>query len=54
MKNRHFNSRLFQGLLCLILIAITPGLFAGETEVKRLSEPVEVTASHEVFGSTLL
>jgi hypothetical protein len=53
MKKRHFNSRLLQALLALALVGITPGLFAGETEVKRLSEPVEVTATHEVFGSTL-
>ena len=53
MKKRHFNSRLLQALLALALVGITPGLFAGESEVTRLSEPVEVTATHEVFGSTL-
>ena len=41
MKNRHFNLGLFQGFLSLMLITISPGVFAGETEVKRLSEPVE-------------
>ena len=53
MKRRHFNPRLFPVLLTFMVIGIAPGLFAGESAVTRLSEPVEVTASHEVFGSTL-
>jgi hypothetical protein len=53
MKKNHFSSRLFQTLLSLALITIAPSLFAGDSEVTRLSEPVEVTATHEVFGSAL-
>ena len=53
MKISHFNSRFFPVLLTFMVIGIAPGLFAVENEVKRLSEPVEVTATHEVFGSTL-
>jgi len=53
MKMLHLNPRLFPALLALIIISIAPGLFAAESEVKRLSEPVEVTATREVFGSTL-
>ena len=53
MNKRHFNPRLFPVLLSFMVIGIAPGLFAGESAVTRLSEPVEVTASHEVFGSTL-
>jgi hypothetical protein len=53
MKKNHFSSRLFQTLLSLALIGFAPSLFAGDSEVTRLSEPVEVTATHEVFGSAL-
>ena len=53
MKTRHFNPRFIRTLLALTLIGIAPGLFAGDSEVILLSEPVEVTATHEVFGSTL-
>ena len=53
MKKMHFNPRLFPVLLTFMVIGIAPGLCAGESAVTRLSEPVEVTASHEVFGSTL-
>jgi len=53
MKISHFNPRFFPVLLTFMVIGIAPGLFAAENEVKRLSEPVEVTATHEVFGSTL-
>ena len=53
MKKNHFSSRLFQTLLSLALITIAPSLFAGDSEVTRLSEPVEVTATHEVFGRAL-
>jgi len=53
MKMLHFNPRLFSALLAFILTGIAPGLFAADHEVTRLSEPVEVTATHEVFGSRL-
>ena len=53
MKTFHFNQRLFMALFIFMVIGITPGLFAADTEVTRLSEPVEVTATYEVFGSTL-
>ena len=35
-----------------MIIGMAPGLFAAESKVTRLSEPVKVTATHEVFGST--
>ena len=53
MRISHFSPRFFQALLAFMVIGIAPGLFAAETDVKRLSEPVEVTATHEIFGSTL-
>ncbi len=53
MKISHFNPRFFPALLAFMIIGIAPGLFAAENDVKRLSEPVEVTATHEVFGSSL-
>ena len=53
MKTRHFNPRPIQALLALTLIAFAPVLFAGDSEVIRLSEPVEVTATYEVFGGKL-
>ena len=49
MKTRRFLPALFT----LTFIGISPGLFAEESEVLRLSEPVEVTATYEVFGSAL-
>ena len=53
MRISHFSPRFFQALLAFMVIGIAPGLFAAENDVKRLSEPVEVTATHEIFGSTL-
>ena len=53
MKMICSSSRFLTAMLALMVTGITPGLFAAEGEVKRLSEPVEVTATHEVFGSTL-
>ena len=53
MKIAYFNPRLFPALLTFMVIGFAPGLFAAENEVKRLSEPFEVTATHEVFGSKL-
>jgi len=53
MKNMYFNPRLLPALLALMVISIAPGLYAAQSEVKRLSEPVEVTATHEIFGRTL-
>lgn len=53
MKILHFSLRSFSVLLVFMVIGTAPGLFAAENEVKRLSEPVEVTATHELFGSTL-
>ena len=41
------------GILSIALGAITPGIFADEGEAKRLSEPVAITATHEVFGAML-
>ena len=53
MKIVHFKPRFIPVLLTFMVIGTAPGLFAGESAVTRLSEPVEVTASHEIFGSTL-
>ena len=53
MKIMCFSPRFLPALLALLVTGIAPGLFAAEGEVKRLSEPVEVTATHEIFGSTL-
>ena len=52
MNIKHFNPRLFPALLIFFAIGTAPALIASETEVIRLSEPVEVTADYEVFGST--
>lgn len=53
MRISHFSPRFFRALLTFMVIGIAPGLFAAENQVKRLSEPVEVTATHEIFGSAL-
>ena len=53
MKIMHFNPRFLPALFTFMVIGFAPGLFAEESAVTRLSEPVEVTATHEVFGSTL-
>ena len=53
MKTSQSNRRVFQALLALVLIGSTHTLIAGQTEVKRLSEPVEVNDSHEYFGGIL-
>ena len=47
------HSRLPQALLALTLGGMSLGLFAAENAVKRLSQPVEVTATHEIFGASL-
>ena len=51
MKTFHVKPRFLMAFFTLMVIA--PGLLAVEGEVTRLSEPVEVTATYEVFGSTL-
>jgi len=40
-------------LFTLVAIGFAPGTLAGDTEVLRLSDPVEVTENYEVFGSSL-
>lgn len=51
MKNRTWIGLV---LACAVLASgITGSVLAGEEEVIRLSEPVEVTDTHEVFGSPL-
>ncbi|MEQ8525618.1 DUF4920 domain-containing protein [Gracilimonas sp.] len=39
--------------ISLFLLMIPFSVFAQETEVVRLSEPVQVTETHEVFGSEI-
>jgi hypothetical protein len=53
MKTIRFNPRLLPTLFAFVIISISPWLYAEESAVTRLSEPVEVTATHEVFGSSL-
>jgi hypothetical protein len=53
MKKLHLNPRGFYTMFVLGIMTITPAAFAEDSEVKRLSEPVAVTATHEVFGSEL-
>lgn len=53
MKKLTFNSRGFCALLVLCTVTTAPAVFAGESEVQRLSEPVAITATHEVFGTEL-
>lgn len=52
MNRIHLNTRVLSSLFILGLLTMAPLTFAGEDEVKRLSEPVEVTSSYEVFGTT--
>lgn len=53
MKTMHFRPRFIPALFTFMVIGFTSGLFAAESEVLRLSEPIEVTATYEVFGSAL-
>ena len=53
MKTRHFHPRNISVLFTLMVIGNSPALIAAESEVLRLSEPVEVTSTYEVFGSAL-
>jgi hypothetical protein len=53
MKKLRLNPCGLQTLFVLGIMCITPTIFAAEGEVKRLSEPVAVTATHEVFGAKL-
>ena len=53
MKKLRLNPFGFRMLFVFGVIGIAPVIFAGESEVTRLSEPVAVTASHEVFGAML-
>ena len=53
MKTRHFHPRIISVLFTLMVIGNSPALIAAESEVLRLSEPVEVTSTYEVFGSAL-
>ena len=53
MKARHLKPRIFSALVAISLIGIAPALNAEQGEVKRLSEPVEVTASYETYGNKL-
>jgi hypothetical protein len=53
MQKSRFNPCGFRTLFVLGIMCIAPAVFAGESEVKRLSEPVAVTATHEVFGAML-
>jgi len=53
MSKLRLNLVGFRTLFVLAIIGTAPAIFAGEGEVKRLSEPVAVTATHEMFGAML-
>jgi len=53
MKNLRLNPCRFRALFILGIMAITPAIIADEDGAKRLSEPVAITATHELFGAML-
>ena len=53
MTTSHLKPRIVSALIAMAFIGIIPVLNAEQAEVKRLSEPVEVTASYETYGSKL-
>ena len=53
MKNLCLNPYVFRTLFVIGIMGIAPAIFAGEDAAKRLSEPIAVTATHEVFGAML-
>ena len=53
MQNLRLSPCGYRTLFAFVIMAITPAIFAAESEVIRLSEPVAQTATHEVFGAML-
>ena len=53
MKKPYFLTHIPQLLMALAVAFASASAFAGDDGVKRLSEPVSVTATHEFFGATL-
>jgi hypothetical protein len=53
MKRLQLNGRGFRMFLLLGMISLSHAVFAADSEVKRLSEPVAVTETHEMFGAML-
>ena len=53
MNRLHLSIRGFSTLLLIGIISHSPAVFAADSEVKRLSEPVAVTETHEMFGAML-
>ena len=53
MNTRRFKPWAIFALLSFMVVGTIPAIFAEEGEVLRLSEPVEVTETYEVFGSAL-
>jgi hypothetical protein len=51
MNILRLNPYIFRTLFVLGIMGMASATFAGEDEVKRLSEPVAVTESHEIFGA---
>lgn len=51
MNISRLNPYIFRTLLALGIVGMAPATFADEDGVKRLSEPVAVTESHEMFGA---
>ena len=52
MKHPNISTHALPTLIALALMSTSVAVFAGDNEVKRLSEPVSVTESHEYFGAT--
>jgi hypothetical protein len=53
MKISPTRIRIVSTLLTFALFSNAPELFAADNKVQRLSEPVEVTATHNIFGGAL-
>ncbi len=53
MKKPNIFTHALHTLMALALVLTSAMAFAGDNDVKRLSEPVSVTDTHEFFGATL-
>lgn len=53
MNHPTISTRAMRTLMALALMSTAVAAFGGDNDVKRLSEPVSVTETHEFFGATL-
>jgi len=53
MKDLRFNPCVFRALFFLGIMSISPGIIADEGDAIRLSDPVAITTTHELFGAML-